>query len=392
MQKPIFETTPGSISVVAVEGTEGLAEWVPAWEELAAATIEPNVFYEPWQVLPAVDEFGKRSHIVHLLVFSENLLCAYFPLERLRRFRGVPVPVLTLWKHLHCFLCTPLIRPGYAMQSLTAVLEWARADPCGAAVVQFPQVAGDGPFGCALRGFLRERRRPSFSFGTHDRALFVPRDDAEQYLLSAVSAKSRKQLRRLTRRISEIGSVEFKVLDPSGDLDAWVEDFLRLEASGWKGRADSALACHESQRRFFKKITREAFDRDRLMLLAMHLNGRPVAMKCNLLAGSASFAFKIAFDEALARFSPGVLLEIENIRRLHAKPGLRWMDSCAVADHSMANRLWIDRRMIQTFAIASGRPMGDLFVSAMPLVRWLAHRFVRPRRAESVEADAGESP
>jgi len=302
----------------------------------------------------------------------------------------MPVPVLTLWKHIHCFLCTPLMRPGYAMQSLTAVLEWARTDPRGAAIVQLPQVAGDGPFATALAGLLHERKRPAFIFGTYDRALFVPRKDADQYLLDSLSRKSRKQLRRLARRISEIGSVEFTELDSTGDLDAWVADFLRLEASGWKGRADSALACHESERRFFTKMTREAFRRGRLMMLAMHLNGRPVAMKCNLLAGQASFAFKIAFDEAFARFSPGVLLEVENIRRLHSSPGLQWMDSCAVSDNSMANRLWIDRRAIQTCAIASGRPLGDFFVSAMPLLRWLTHKAVRSRPAESVEMGIGE--
>lgn len=395
-----LETVSCGISVVAVEETEDLLDWIPEWEALAAAAIEPNVFYEPWQVLPAVDAFGRRGRLIHLLVFSVNpampsarpLLTAYFPLERVRRFRGMPVRALTLWKHIHCFLCTPLIRPGYEERSLTALVEWARTDPRGAAIVQFPEVTGGGPFSKALVDYLRARRRPSYIFGTYARALFVPRGDAEQYLLAAVSTKSRKQLRRLTRRLSEIGSVEFVELDATGDLEAWVEDFLRLEASGWKGRAESALACDEPQRRFFIKMTREAFSRGRLMMLALHLNGRPVAMKCNLLAGPGSFSFKIAFDEAFSRLSPGVLLEVENIRRLHAAPGLQWMDSCAVSNHSMANRLWIDRRIIQTFAIASGRAMGDFLVSAMPLMRWLSHKFVRTRQAGSIDTGIGESP
>jgi len=139
-------------------------------------------------------------------------------------------------------------------------------------------------------------------------------------------------------------------------------------------------------------MAREAFRRGRLMMLAMHLNGRPVAMKCNLMSGAASFSFKIAFDEAFARLSPGVLLEIENIRRLHQTPGLEWMDSCAVSNHSMANRLWIDRRTIQTVAIGSGRPMGDFLLGAMPLMRWLAHKVVRSRPAGSSGAGSGESP
>jgi hypothetical protein len=393
-----LSTAAPRIAVVAVEDAAGLQEWIPDWEELAVESIEPNVFYEPWQILPAMDAFGMGDRLIHLLVFSLNpatpsarpLLCGYFPFELVRRFRGMPLSALTLWKHIYCFLCTPLIRHGYATRALNAVLEWARTDPRGAAIVQFPQVAGDGPFKRALSDFLQERALPTFISGRHDRALFVPREDAERYLLASLSTKSRKQFRRLSRRFSESGSMAFVELDSAGDLDTWVRDFLRLEASGWKGRADSALACHASDRAFFTTMTREAFRRGRLMMLAMHLNGLPVAMKCSLMAGPASFSFKIAFDEAFARFSPGVLLEVENIRRLHLAPGLRWMDSCAEADHSMANRLWMDRRTIQTVAIASRRPMGDLLVTAMPLARWLAHKLGGPRRIESVRPAMGE--
>ena len=72
-----------------------------------------------------------RGRLIHLLVFcldseepsARPLLCAYFPLERVRRFQGMPVPALTLWKHIHCFLCTPLLRPGYVVQSLTALMD-----------------------------------------------------------------------------------------------------------------------------------------------------------------------------------------------------------------------------------------------------------------------------
>jgi len=381
-----------ALTVVAVETVSGLEQRSRAWEDLARGALEPNVFYEPWQILPALEAFGRRRRVIHLFLYQDDLLCAYFPLERVRRFRGLPIPVLTLWKHIHCFLCTPLIRPGFEERSLAALLAWARSDPRGAAIVQMPKVTGDGAFHGALVDFLARGRRPSFVFGTYDRALFIPRQSADRYLEESMSGKSRKQVRRLTRRFSEVGTVTFTELAPGGDLDVWVRDFLALEASGWKGRAKSALACHEAERSFFMQMTREAHRRGRLMMLAMHLDGRPVAMKCNLLAGEGSFSFKIAFDEAFARFSPGVLLEVENIRRLHFGGSQRWMDSCAVSNHSMANRLWIDRRTIQTYAIATGRALGDFFVGAMPLVRWLTHRLVRPRPEERIAAGIGEQP
>jgi hypothetical protein len=54
-------------------------------------------------------------------------------------------------------------------------------------------------------------------------------------------------------------------------------------------------------------------------MLALRLDGRPIAYKLDFLAGRGSFSFKIAFNENYGRYSPGELLEIENVRRLQAQ-------------------------------------------------------------------------
>jgi hypothetical protein len=54
--------------------------------------------------------------------------------------------------------------------------------------------------------------------------------------------------------------------------------------------------------------------------------------------------------EAFARFSPGVLLQVENLRLLD-NPSVAWMDSCAAENHSMIDSLWSGRRHIGRFSI-----------------------------------------
>src|SRR6185436_15718227 len=117
--------------------------------------------------------------------------------------------------------------------------------------------------------------------------------------------------------------------------------------------------------------------RGRLMMLGLRLAGRWIALKCNFLSGEGSFAFKIAYDEEYARFSPGTLLELENIRRFHAQPELRWMDSCADPDHFMANRLWLDRRGLADLVTTTGRAAGELMVSSLPLLHWMSRTLRR---------------
>ena len=89
-------------------------------------------------------------------------------------------------------------------------------------------------------------------------------------------------------------------------------------------------------------------------MLALRLDGRPVALKMNLVGGEGAFAFKITFDESFGRFSPGVLLELDNVDRAHQLPALRWMDSCAAPSRFMINHLWPDRREMQTLFFSTG--------------------------------------
>src|SRR6185369_12429325 len=52
-------TTDGAkMSVVIADDLTALEKHVAAWEELAVAAIEPNVFYEPWMLMPALRAYG----------------------------------------------------------------------------------------------------------------------------------------------------------------------------------------------------------------------------------------------------------------------------------------------------------------------------------------------
>jgi CelD/BcsL family acetyltransferase involved in cellulose biosynthesis len=79
---------------------------------------------------------------------------------------------------------------------------------------------------------------------------------------------------------------------------------------------------------------------------------RPAALKCNLIAGDEVFCFKIAYDESLSRFSPGVQLEERMVQVFHEQmPETRVLDSCASPDNDMINRLWPDRRPLVSYAV-----------------------------------------
>ena len=373
---------PREMFVVLVSDFEELSRRVGEWDDLAASALEANPFYESWMLLPAMRAFGQGKELLFALVYGAPharvesgppVLHGFFPLERRRRYKGIPIKTLGLWQHLHCFLCTPLVREERARECLAAFFDWLAGEDEVAALMEFNLIAGDGPFHQLLVEAFRERRLPFFPAEYFTRALFRPAADAEIYLRGARRGRRRKELRRQERRLAERGPVKYGELQPDGDANAWAEEFLRLEAAGWKGRVSTAMAASASEREYFLELTRAAQRRGRLMMLSLRAAGRPIAMKCNFLAGSGSFAFKIAFDESFAPYSPGVLLEAENVRRLHTRPGLEWMDSCS-APANFINSLWYDRRSICTLVAATGKRPGGLVVPLLPLMRRINRR------------------
>ncbi|HKQ80573.1 MAG TPA: GNAT family N-acetyltransferase [Blastocatellia bacterium] len=379
------------MSVVVINELTELENYVAAWEELAAAAIEPNVFYEPWMVMPAIRAFGAGRRLQFALILAGEperpnqstgppLLCGIFPLERQSHYQGLrrklPFKTLRLWKHKYCYLCTPLVRAGYGREVITAFFDWLASDDQDCSLMEFNFIAGDGLFYQTLLDYFDRHARLNYISTSFMRALFRPDVDADTYVREHLG-RSRRELKRIERRLSETGRLEYLALEPGHNVDAWVEEFLQLEAISWKGMAGRALIQDEADRQYFVDIAGEAFRRGQLTMFALRLDGRPISQHCGFVSGPGVFAFKDAFDERYARYSPGVLLNLEIIRRLHARPEIRWMDSCADPFHPTLDRLLSDRRTIQDVVVGAGKFPGDWVVAAAPLLRLLNRKLLR---------------
>jgi len=84
---------------------------------------------------------------------------------------------------------------------------------------------------------------------------------------------------------------------------------------------------------------------------SIEIDGTPVTMGIVLFSGEKAFFWKIAYDESLSTYSPGVQLTVELTHRLAAEPGIKLIDSCAIADHPMIDHIWPDRMPVADFMI-----------------------------------------
>lgn len=336
-------------------------------------------------LLPGWERYGQDVNLKVALIYAPNrknpshapVLCGLLPLERHRGLGGLPIATLQTWRYSHCFLRTPLVRSEYIEETLVALLDWLCNDPQGVPVLRLDSLTGEGPLHRALVDLLHRRGDAIWLRERFNRAMLVQGEDAERYSLATTCRKRRHEIRRQRKRLAEQGELESVQLGFDDDVEQWINDFLRLESKGWKGRNETAFACHDADREFFRSIVLESFQRHRLMMLGLRFNGEMIALKCNFLADHGGFAFKIAYDEAYQQYSPGVLLEMDNIAAIHENPALRWMDSCADPGHPMIERLWGERRAIESLWISTGKRFGNFAVSAAQPMRWLRETFAR---------------
>ncbi|MDH3716747.1 MAG: GNAT family N-acetyltransferase [Planctomycetota bacterium] len=366
--------------VEVVHDADALQKHVEAWESLAADAIESNVFYEPWMLLPAVRLFETDADLSFVFIYAvattddAPVLCGFFPLERKRTFKGVPIPHLRLWRHLHCHLATPLIRNHVASETLRSFFEWLERNQRGCLLMELPAVSGDGQF---LQELVTEFWPRDCYVRSFTRALLRPRESPEAYVQEALSSRKRCEVRRLRRRLEEQGKVASLVIDDKRDAEFASSSFLRLEASGWKGNRGVALACDENSRAFFTEIVEAGLERRKAIVTALTLDDRPLSMTCDLISQPGCFGFKTAFDEDYASFSPGICLTLELIQRIHARPDIEWFDSCTSAGSNWLSSLWLDKKTVTSILIPTGMTGGEFAIALFPLLHWLKGKFRR---------------
>ncbi len=119
--------------------------------------------------------------------------------------------------------------------------------------------------------------------------------------------------------------------------------FLKLEASGWKGKRGTALIQDDGDAGFIRRATPALAETGQCEIVTLYAGDAPVAAGIVLRHQDRAFFFKLGIDERFAKFSPGVQLTLELTRHLCADPAIATADSTASADHPMINPIWRGR-------------------------------------------------
>jgi CelD/BcsL family acetyltransferase involved in cellulose biosynthesis len=362
------------------------------WRALSDRAIEPNGYYLPsWET--AVDAFASgRTGAFALLARSAaapdgaSRLIGLVPVISMMRAYKIPLPALVS-AHPYGTLCTPPLDRDRAQDAATGLLRAAR--DAGAHALILRDVPLDGATMKTIGGVLRQDDLRPRVLQSQLRACLDATRDADELLRDALGPKKLKELRRQRHRLAEHGAVRFDVARTREEVAAALEVFLRLEASGWKGKRGTALVQHAGDAAFIRRAAPALAETGQCEIVMLYAGTTPVAAGLVLRHQHRAFFFKLGIDEHFAKASPGVQLTIDLTRHLCADPAIATADSTASADHPMINPIWRGRFAVGDVLIPLRKndPVVPLIHAAMmlrhglrELARGAVHR-IRDRKA-----------
>jgi CelD/BcsL family acetyltransferase involved in cellulose biosynthesis len=154
--------------------------------------------------------------------------------------------------------------------------------------------------------------------------------DWESYR-GSLRRKTRKEIERQWRRLTDEGSIRFDVVNSGHEFDRALEEGLRLEGSGWKEKQKTAIVSQPETYSFYLEIAGWAARRGWLALAFLRLDGRAIAFDLCLEAGGILYVVKGGFDTAYRRLGPGMLLTHAALRRAFEQ-GLRSYELLGAAE------------------------------------------------------------
>ena len=365
------------LTIVVASSLDELQTHQDAWESLAKSTVVPNIYYEPQLVMPAVKHFGFKGTMRFVFLYDATVdrnMVAFFPLEIGSTLKGIPFKYARLWQYEYCYLCTPLIRRGEERNAVAVLFNYLADRDVACNALKMEHFSADGPFQSALLGELSERKNPFWRSKRFSSVLLKPESSWETYQQKYISKNLRKQVRKCERKLEQHHSFEHTNLSQNDEVHVWIDEFLKLESSGWKQRRGSAMACHHSTIGFFEEAARNAFQKKSLAMSKLALDGKTIAMTCDFLSGRAGFCFKSAFDEQFADYSPGFYLDWCQLRVVHKRGNLNWFDSCSAPNHPVLGRLWNEQQTIESYWCSTGTRRGNLAVSVLPHLKAMTKR------------------
>lgn len=347
------------------------------WDALSDSALVENPFYARHFVVSGLDSMDRHAGVRALTISNANgTLLGLFPF---RSSGNVPTPFAVAFgaASRYLFSGTPLVHRDHADEVVAAWLDRVAAGrPRG--IWTLPDIDLQTPLVELILDHALERRLSAVPVTPYERAALTRLPGGFEAHLETVLSKNRlKDVRRTMRRLREVGTITLEHVDDPERLQQRIEDFLRLEHTGWKGRKGTSHLSRPEDADF----ARRAYAHGPAGFAAIDsllLDGQPIAMKLSIHTGPTAFTPKIAYDETHRKLGPGMALEYLLLEEFYRAGAPAAVDAAATAEGHSALDFFNTRKSMATLILGRRRwqvqLLASLFARREQLKAWVKAR------------------
>lgn len=322
---------------------------------LSNRAMEPNVFFTGRFLAPAMPRLEDRTIRLALIRDDDerrSRIRLLMPFSIEKPGFSVGPSIIRSWSNPFGPLGTPLVDAEEAAETLDNLYE-AFAHPAAGLppILVLPDIRLNGKFAQLARAVAIGRNLPVSITGNARRPFLESLLDGPTYLRNAISAHHFRDLQRQWRNLDAKGQLSYNVARQPDEIRIRMEQFLALEATGWKGQRRTAMVLDRYRAAFAREAITNLAEADGVRIHTLDFNGKPIAAMIVFLMAGEAYTWKTAYDEAYARFSPGKLLMAELTEWHLDDANIVRSDSCAVPDHPVMSRFWQEREEMGTMIV-----------------------------------------
>ena len=306
-------------------GRDGLRQLEQDWRKLCARLAHPRFFHYPELYSSYIDALlGDEATLYFLAMYEDGALQAVFPLRKTqRRLLGITRSILELPNHLRLRLWDFIVAPeAENPDTLPALLRFlSRSADLPWHVLRLREIMTDS----AAATLVRLARPPLRIVEPAGFCGILPLLPYEQ-TRRRISKNMRNRLNTAKNRLERAGGGRFRHARDVEELQALYREFLRVEASGWKGAAGTAVRDNPALTQFFHNMMTRFGALGRSEITVLEVGGAVVSAQLSTVFGDTCYMHKICYDEAYGKLSPGHLVVDAVLRRYAEDRTIRFMN------------------------------------------------------------------
>jgi CelD/BcsL family acetyltransferase involved in cellulose biosynthesis len=374
------ESPMTSSYAVEIRHLEDIESLRTEWDELATNVEVSNPFFESWMLTPAL-ELLPDAQGVSLFTVKEaatRKLIGFFPVKFQRRYKGVSIRCAEVWRYAHCYFGAPLVRKGEEEGFWTCIAKWLNNNSQGVQLLRYSEFPCHTTLERSLVTTARLHQQTLFQVQTYQRASLEAGHDPVSYRKSTLGKRA-KQFRQKEKKLGHEGEVRVHYVSEEQELKMWIDNFLELEQQGWKGKEGTAMISTPHDESFFRQILTDGLKQNRLQMAVLFAGETVAAIRTGFTSGAYEYSFKIAYNEELAKYSPGVLLELKHAENFLQRPDMVLLDSCAAPNVRMLNQVLKNQREVAVYEVSSSAFLSRTFLFLVSLVTKMKRGLRSPR-------------